>query len=507
MKNLNKAFFFGLFAFVVVVEIFVHLHDQQTISQLRTSLQEFRQLAEDTPNSAAQKISEFSNQKIKEVFDFFNSDAGDSDSQQETDVDYEVPMELLASETEFLETRQCKPEKNVFFLKTSKTGSQTLMAIMQRFGIQNNLTFFLGESMNGAMSNLQIPISYERDCWIGKNLPEEKFQISTQHLKYNKELIDNVMEPGTKFFSIIRDPTTNFVSSYRYYQYLLGRLWSQFRLRSIGETKGAPSELLYKEMEHFLEDEKRAWRYLKNVSPGSFARIGTLRPQLIFFGSFTDENGKEWMSYDKDIPEEVLQAWFKKLDADFEFVMIMEYYDLGLALLVNEFCWSIEDVAYLKVNAQAHSGLELSKKAVRNLEKINYPDYALYRYFNQTFWQKVDSIGRAKVEAIAELIGTKSAEIAQRCIQDDYLNNNGTQKIKPRLKEGVYEDAECGRFLMHGPSMTKVTQRYMIDHFGKKYKSCSKSATPTTWSENMEKNKESLRYKYKFLSGHGGRFT
>ena len=32
--------------------------------------------------------------------------------------------------------------------------------------------------------------------------------------------------------------------------------------------------------------------------------------------------------------------------------MIMEYYDLGLALLVNEFCWSIEDVAYLKVNAQ-----------------------------------------------------------------------------------------------------------------------------------------------------------
>ena len=65
-------------------------------------------------------------------------------------------------------------------------------------------------------------------------------------------------------------------------------------------------------------------------------------------------------------------------------------------------------------------------------------------------------IKKILVEAIAELIGTKSAEIAQRCIQDDYLNNNGTQKIKPRLKEGVYEDAECGRFLMHGPSMTKV---------------------------------------------------
>ena len=60
------------------------------------------------------------------------------------------------------------------------------------------------------------------------------------------------------------------------------------------------------------------------------------------------------------------------------------------------------------------------------------------------------------VEAIADLIGEKSGEIAQRCIQDDYLNNDGTQKLKPRLKEDVYEDAECGRFIMHGPTMTKV---------------------------------------------------
>ena len=206
--------------------------------------------------------------------------------------------------------------------------------------------------MNGAMANLQKPISFDRDCWIGKNVPEEKFQISTQHLKYNKELIDSVMKPNTRFFSIIRDPTTNFVSSYRYYQYLLGRLWEQFGFRGLDQTKKAPTDLLYKEMEHFLEDEKRAWRYLRKVPESSFARIGTLRPQLVFFGSYTDENGKEWMSYDQVIPEDVLQAWFKKLDDDFEFILIMEYYDLGLALLVTEFCWSIEDVAYLKVNAQ-----------------------------------------------------------------------------------------------------------------------------------------------------------
>ena len=83
-----------------------------------------------------------------------------------------------------LAQRSCKAEENVFFLKTSKTGSQTLMAIMQRFGIRHDSSFFVGESMNGAMSQVHVPISAEKDCWIGKHL-NITFNISTQHLKYN----------------------------------------------------------------------------------------------------------------------------------------------------------------------------------------------------------------------------------------------------------------------------------------------------------------------------------
>ena len=130
-----------------------------------------------------------------------------------------------------------------FFLKTSKTGSQTMMAIMQRFGFRNNSTFFLAENMNGAMSQINLPLSRERDCWIGKSL-DMRYSISTQHLKYNKTLIKEVMKPGAKYFSIIREPTSNFVSSYRYYQYLLGRLWEQFGFRKGTETKGVSFQSL-----------------------------------------------------------------------------------------------------------------------------------------------------------------------------------------------------------------------------------------------------------------------
>ncbi|CAG5098743.1 Oidioi.mRNA.OKI2018_I69.XSR.g15937.t1.cds [Oikopleura dioica] len=95
--------------------IFIHLHDQQTISDLRLSLQKFNQLAEDSPNSAAQRISDFSNEKIHQVIDFFNADT--TEETVEDNDEYEAPMELVASpsETEFLETRQCESEKNVFF--------------------------------------------------------------------------------------------------------------------------------------------------------------------------------------------------------------------------------------------------------------------------------------------------------------------------------------------------------------------------------------------------------
>ena len=108
----------------------------------------------------------------------------------------------------------CKSEKNLFFLKTSKTGSQTTMAIMHRFGIRNNLTFLIGESPNGGLSPHQEPISYENDCWIGKGT-EMKFNISTQHLKYNQTLMKNLMAHGAKFFTIIREPTSHFDAVFR----------------------------------------------------------------------------------------------------------------------------------------------------------------------------------------------------------------------------------------------------------------------------------------------------
>ena len=47
----------------------------------------------------------------------------------------------------------CEPVKNIFFLKSSKTGGTTVMSILQRYGMRNNLDFLMGENHGGMYHN------------------------------------------------------------------------------------------------------------------------------------------------------------------------------------------------------------------------------------------------------------------------------------------------------------------------------------------------------------------
>jgi len=218
----------------------------------------------------------------------------DRDDAEDTSKPNESSTSTTSTTTEAeLAARTCTTDENIFFLKTSKTGSQTLMAIMQRFGIRHNSTFFIGESKNGAMSQIHVPISGEKDCWIGKHL-NMKFNISTQHLKYDKNLIDSVMHPGYKRISIIREPTSNFISSYRYYQYLMTPIWLPMGFRA--EKKNPPTDVLYKKMETMLASTETAHQIINQINPAAFARLGTYRSELLYFGYFIDETGHEWHS-------------------------------------------------------------------------------------------------------------------------------------------------------------------------------------------------------------------
>lgn len=97
-----------------------------------------------------------------------------------------------------------------------------MMSIMQRIGLHYNASFLLGENRGGMAVNNR-PFNLEKDCWLGKNFPDMKFTISTNHLHYNRTAIDEVMQGPYVKLGIIREPESQFISSFNFYHNLMPR--------------------------------------------------------------------------------------------------------------------------------------------------------------------------------------------------------------------------------------------------------------------------------------------
>ena len=56
-------------------------------------------------------------------------------------------------------------------------------------------------------------------------------------------------------------------------------------------------------------------------------------------------------TYEHNLDRETVKQWLAQIDNDLDLVLIMEYFDYGLALLAIELCWPLKDLAYLKANS------------------------------------------------------------------------------------------------------------------------------------------------------------
>jgi len=60
-----------------------------------------------------------------------------------------------------------------------------------------------------------------------------------------------------------------------------------------------------------------------------------------------------------------------------------------------------------------------------------------------------------------------------------------TTKLRPKLKAEKEDDPDCQLFVAHGPALTKVTQRYMIDRLGDDWVECHKPNQPKDKVKNI----------------------
>ena len=97
-----------------------------------------------------------------------------------------------------------------------------MMSIFQRFGLKYGARFLMGEN-HGGMAKNDRPFDLEHDCWIGKNLKGKKleFELSINHLHYNKTAMDHVMKSPYVKIGIAREPHSHFISSFNFYHNLM----------------------------------------------------------------------------------------------------------------------------------------------------------------------------------------------------------------------------------------------------------------------------------------------
>ena len=94
-------------------------------------------------------------------------------------------------------------------------------------------------------------------------------------------------------------------------------------------------------------------------------------------------------------PDVEIYKAIKQLDDDLDLVLITEYFDESLVLLMREYCWTFDDIIYIKHNQRAHKKKHITQNAKlqREILKWNHADFLLYQHFNRTLWQRIQKQG------------------------------------------------------------------------------------------------------------------
>ncbi|OWF46198.1 galactosylceramide sulfotransferase-like [Mizuhopecten yessoensis] len=278
-------------------------------------------------------------------------------------------VKAIAIGDEPSEYTTCTEQTHVIFIKVHKAGSSTVSNILQRFGTFRKLNFVLPKKT----------LHVERYNYIGEPggsvandniilVPQgQHYNILCNHVTYNRTAFTRLF-PAKRFFylSIIRTPLDHFLSVIRYYGY---------------------SNFSYIQTILSIKSGNPLSEYLK--SPEDY------EPYTPYI-SYTNNR----QSVDLGLPIDVLgnvsaiHAYVDTIRRDFDFIMLLEYFDESLIYLKRKLCWSYKDILYYPKNSRWNNNkYALSVLDLARLRTWNSADYILYEELHSEFWRKIQNAG------------------------------------------------------------------------------------------------------------------
>lgn len=296
----------------------------------------------------------------------------------------------------------CTPKKNVVFLKTHKTGGSTLSNIINRFGDKNKLVFVVPTQK---YNRLGWPWFFNEEYMIKYNSTKPNMLCS--HARYNRDVLERVMPNDTVYVTILRDPVEHFESTFSY--------------MAFGDILGISNKT--NPLEVFLENPKEVLvQYLLTQD----LRINSDRLKLIRNGMFFDL-GLESKDFDNTAN---IEGAIRRIDQDFDLVLITEYFEESMIMLKNLLCWETEDMVHFHLNQRLESQKSnISSELVSKIKKWNNADTALYEHFKSVFLKKLSAQG---LEFVRDMNDLKSSNAALRdiCLESVSEKDEGYQDVE-----------------------------------------------------------------------------
>ncbi|XP_033117393.1 galactosylceramide sulfotransferase-like [Anneissia japonica] len=231
--------------------------------------------------------------------------------------------------------RSCTPKKSIVFLKTHKTGGTTLARILEQYAFDNKLNVVIkaeqGSYFHFTNTNLNFNSKKKFLPPIGVKQGDYnnyKYNVFALHARYDRPVYDSFMEIDSIYVTLLRDPITQFESTFDYF----GVGAAALRGKSLNKTQ---------RLEVFLSDPLKYWTPLKNS-----LRLRSRNNQIW-------DLGVDPAKYPNSF---VADYTIKRLDNELDLVMITEYFDESLLLLKQKLCWEFEDICiYLETREVAVS--------------------------------------------------------------------------------------------------------------------------------------------------------
>ena len=139
----------------------------------------------------------------------------------------------------------------------------------------------------------------------------------------------------------------------------------------------------------------------------------------------------------------------------YDLVLINDYFEESAVLLKELLGLKLLDVRFLQLNARLNKRIVVGNETRSKIRRWNKADAAMFDFFNDTFWKRVEAFGRERMKREVARLRQLNSELQDSCMEGSAISN---AKIKGKNFIGYNpKNVKIGGFVVKDEMNTNKT--------------------------------------------------